>query len=343
MTDGGHRLRPDAVPEAPRPEPAEWVEGPHQDAARNEELRSQMPEGYAVNNKRFERYIVPGEKLRKLWTGAVWAEGPVYVAEGDYVLWSDIPNDRLMRWSPKDGASVFMKPCGYMNGHTLDRQGRLISCEHGNRRVSRTEKDGTVVTVADRYRGKRLNSPNDAVVKSDGTVWFTDPPYGIMSDREGHKSESELGKNYVFRFDPRSGDLRVVADDFDKPNGICFSPDEKKLYIADTGASHTPGGPHHIRVFDVVNGEKLSGGKVFADINPGFADGLRVDVEGTVWTSAADGIQVFSPQAELLGKILVPEVVANLTFGGPGKDTLYITATTSLYTIRVKAKGVQTP
>ncbi|MSQ08170.1 MAG: SMP-30/gluconolactonase/LRE family protein [Dehalococcoidia bacterium] len=302
-----------------------------------------MPEGYVVNDKRFEKFIVPGEKLKKLWTGAVWAEGPVYFADGDYVLWSDIPNDRLMRWSAKDGAKVFMKPCGYMNGHTLDREGRLVSCEHGNRRVSRMEKDGSVITLVDRYKGKRLNSPNDAVVKSDGTVWFTDPPYGILSDREGHKSDSELGKNYVFRLDPRSGDLRIVADDFDKPNGLAFSPDEKRLYIADTGASHTKDGPHHIRVFDVANGEKLSGGRMFADINPGFADGLRVDSDGNVWTSAGDGIHVFTPQSELIGKVLVPEPQANLVFGGPKKDTLYITATTSLYTIRVNARGDQKP
>jgi gluconolactonase len=296
-----------------------------------------------VNDSRFERLIRPAEKLQKLWTGGIWAEGPVYFAEGDYVLWSDIPNDRLMRWSPKDGASVHMKPCGHMNGHTRDRQGRMISCEHGNRRVSRVEKNGQTVTVVDRYKGKRLNSPNDVVVKSDDTIWFTDPPYGILSDREGHKSDSELGKNYVFRFDPRSGDLRIVADDFDKPNGICFSPDEKRVYIADTGASHTPGGPHHIRVFDVVNGEKLSNGRLFADINPGMADGLRVDTAGNVWTSAGDGIHVYSPEGQMLGKALVPEVVANLTFGGPGKDVLYITATSSLYSLRVNARGVQTP
>ncbi len=302
-----------------------------------------MAEGYITHDPRFDRLIVHGERLTKLWSGAVWAEGPVYFSEGDYVLWSDIPNDRLMRWSAADGDSVFMQPCGYMNGHTRDREGRLISCEHGNRRVSRMEKDGTVTTLVDRYRGKRLNSPNDAVVKSDGTVWFTDPPYGILSDKEGHKSESELGKNYVFRFDPANGDLRIVADDFDKPNGICFSPDEKRLYIADTGASHTPSGPHHIRSFDVVGGEKLSGGKVFAEIQPGFADGLRVDTEANVWTSAGDGIQVFSPQADLLGKVLVPEVVANLTFGGLRKDRLFITATTSLYTVRVNAHGAQKP
>ncbi len=302
-----------------------------------------MPDGYVVNDKRFAALTVASEKLQKLWTGGIWAEGPVYVAKGDYVLWSDIPNDRLLRWSAKDGASVYKKPCGHMNGHTLDRQGAVISCEHGNRRVSRMAADGSVVTVVDRYKGKRLNSPNDVVVKSDGTIWFTDPPYGILSDHEGHKSESELGKNYVFRFDPKSGDLRIVADDFDKPNGICFSPDEKKVYIADTGASHTKNGPHHIRVFDVVNGEKLANGKLFADINPGMADGLRVDTNGNVWTSAGDGIHVYTPAAELIGKLLVPEVVANLTFGGSRKDTLFITATTSLYSIKVNATGAQTP
>ena len=302
-----------------------------------------MSDGYAVNDKRFERLVIGTEKLIKLWTGGIWAEGPVYIADGDYVLWSDIPNDRLMKWSAKDGASVFRQRCGHMNGHTLDRQARVISCEHGNRRVSRMGKDGSIEMVVDRYRGKRLNSPNDVVVKSDGTIWFTDPPYGILSDREGHKSDSELGKNYVFRFDPRSGDLRIVADDFDKPNGLCFSPDEKRIYIADTGASHTKDGPHHIRVFDVAGGDKLTNGKLFADINPGMADGLRVDTEGNVWTSAGDGIQVFTPEAELIGKVLVPEVVANLTFGGPRKDTLFITATTSLYSVRVKSKGAQTP
>ncbi len=302
-----------------------------------------MPDGYVINDRRFERLIVGTEKLRKLWTGAIWAEGPVYFADGDYVLWSDIPNDRLMKWSAKDGPSVFKQPCGHMNGHTLDRQARMVSCEHGNRRVSRMETDGSIVTVVDRYRGKRLNSPNDVAVKSDGTIWFTDPPYGILSDREGHKSDSELGKNYVFRFDPKSADLRIVADDFDKPNGLCFSPDESRIYIADTGASHTKDGPHHIRVFDVAGGDKLVNGKLFANINPGMADGLRVDTEGNVWTSAGDGIQVFTPQAELVGKVLVPEVVANLTFGGPRKDTLFITATTSLYSVRVNAKGAQTP
>ncbi len=302
-----------------------------------------MPEGYTVNDKGFEKLILPSEKLTKLWTGAVWAEGPVYFSEGDHVMWSDIPNDRLMRWTPHDGVKVFMQPCGYMNGHTRDREGRLISCEHGNRRVSCIEKDGKVVTVVDRYRGKRLNSPNDVVVKSDGTIWFTDPPYGILSDREGHKSDSELGKNYVFQFDPRSNDLRIVADDFDKPNGLCFSPDEKRLYIADTGASHTKGGPHHIRVFDVSGGEKLTNGKLFADISPGMADGLRVDTGGNIWTSAGDGVQVFTPKAELIGKVLVPEVVANLTFGGRNKDTLFITATTSLYMVKVNARGAQTP
>lgn len=302
-----------------------------------------MPEGYVVSDKRFDKLVRTAEKLQKHWTGAIWAEGPVYFAESDYVLWSDIPNDRLMKWSPKDGASIHMKPCGYMNGHTRDRQGRLISCEHGNRRVSRVEKNGETVTVVDRYRGKRLNSPNDVVVKSDDTIWFTDPPYGILSDREGHKSDSELGKNYVFRFDPKSGDLRIVADDFDKPNGICFSPDEKRAYIADTGGSHTPNGPHHIRVFDVVNGDRLANGTLFADISPGMADGLRVDTEGNVWTSAGDGLHVYSARGEILGKVLVPEPVANLTFGGPEKNVLYITATTSLYSLKVNSRGAQSP
>ena len=292
---------------------------------------------FEIYDDRFNGMLPDEPRLEKHYTGTVWAEGPVYFSEGDYLLWSDIPNDRMMRWSAAEGVSVFRQPCGYTNGHFRDRQGRLVSCEHGNRRISRTETDGTVVTLADRYQGKRLNSPNDLVVKSDGTIWFTDPPYGILSDRQGHKADSELNGNYVFRLDPDSGNLRIVVSELDRPNGICFSPDESILYVADTGAEP------HIRAFDVVDGEQLTNGRFFAKPSPGNSDGFRVDVGGNIFTSAMDGVHVFSPFGELLGKILVPEKVANCTFGGPGKNRLFIVASTSMYSIDLLVKGAQTP
>ena len=299
-----------------------------------EEIR----EGFEVYGERFQKMIPEGAKLEKHFTGMEWAEGPVYFAEGDYLLWSDIPNDRMMKWSDPEGASVFRQPAGYTNGHYRDREGRLVSCEHGNRRISRTETDGTVVTLVDSYEGKRLNSPNDLVVKSDGTIWFTDPPYGILSDREGHKAKSELGANYVFRFEPATNALEIVGDDFDRPNGLCFSPDEHILYITDTGE------PGHIRAFDVVDGTRLTNSRVFAVVRPGNADGLRVDTEGNIFTSAWDGIQVYSPQSQLLGKILIREErTANCCFGGPDKNRLYITADKSLYSIVLNVRGAQTP
>ena len=298
----------------------------------------EIREGFEVYDERFERMLPDGAKLTRHCTGMAWSEGPVYFAEGSYLLWSDIPNDRIMKWSDAEGLSVFRQPAGYTNGHYRDRQGRLVSCEHGGRRVSRTEHDGTVVTVVDNYRGMKLNSPNDLVVKSDGTIWFTDPPYGILSDWEGHKAESELGANYVFRFDPASNELMIVCDDFDRPNGICFSPDESVLYVADTGE------PAHIRAFDVVDGRRLANSRVFAEVRPGLADGFRVDVDGNLFTSAYDGIQVYSPDSELLGKILVPEErTANCTFGGLGKSRLFIAADKSLYSIDLNARGAQTP
>jgi gluconolactonase len=297
-----------------------------------------LKEGFEVYDERFRRMLPDGAKLTRHCTGMAWAEGPVYFAEGDYLLWSDIPNDRMMRWSDAGGCSVFREPAGYTNGHYRDRQGRLVSCEHGARRVSRTEHDGSVVTIVDSYRGKRLNSPNDLVVKSDDTFWFTDPPYGILSDLEGHKAESELGANYVFRFDPASNELEIVVDELDRPNGICFSPDESVLYVADSGE------PPCIQVFDVIDGRRLANSRVFAEVEPGLADGFRVDLDGNLFTSAHDGIQVFSPDGMLLGKILVPEErTANCTFGGRNKSRLFITADKSLYSIELNAVGAQTP
>lgn len=291
-------------------------------------------EGFESYDVRFDAMILPGSKLERHCVGMEWAEGPVYFSEGDFVLWSDIPNDRVMRWSDIDGCSVYLDPAGHHNGHYVDHQGRLVSCEHGERRISRTELDGTVVTLVSEYQGKRLNSPNDLVVKSDGSIWFTDPPYGILTDREGHKSQSELQGNYVFRLDPTTDDLRVVSDELDRPNGICFSPDESLLYVADTGK------PMDVRVFDVVDGDHLENNRLFTEVRPGAADGFRVDSSGNLFTSAWDGIQVYTPDAELIGKILVPEDrTANCVFGGSAKSRLYITADKALYSIELNVCG----
>ncbi len=302
-----------------------------------------MAGDFEVVDERF-RFMIQGNAwVEKLHGGMLWAEGPVWFADGQYLLWSDIPNNVILQYADGLGVRVWRHPSHNTNGHTRDREGRLISCEHGGRRVSRTEHDGSYTVLVDRYKGKRLNSPNDVVVKSDGTIWFTDPPYGILSDYEGKKTRSAIGANYVYRFDPKAKGLTVVADDFDKPNGIAFSPDEKKLYIADTGGSHDPGGAHHIRVFDVIGGPKLARGRVFAEISPGLADGFRLDTDGNVWTSAGDGVHCFSPRGELLGKVLVPEVVSNVCFGGPKRNRLFITATTSLYAAYVCQVGAQRP
>ena len=281
--------------------------------------------------------------LDKLFDGCRWAEGPVWFNDGGYLVWSDIPNNRLLRWTPDQGVGVFRADSNHANGNTRDREGRLVSCEHGGRRVTRTEPDGAVTVIADGYRGKALNSPNDVVVKSDGTVWFTDPSYGINSYYQGGKAEMEQDGCYVFRVDPATGGVDVVADDFAMPNGLAFSPDEKILYIADSGVSHDPDGPHHIRAFDAGDDGTLGNGRVFAVIDPGLPDGFCLDAEGNVWTSAADGVHCYAPDGTLLGKIKVPEVVANLTFGGPRRDRLFIAATTSLYSIFVSATGDQTP
>lgn len=302
-----------------------------------------MDQPYEFIDKRFYHCVLPNAWVDTLYTGTRWAEGPVYFADGDFLLWSDIPNNRMMRWTPDGTVSVYRHPSNYANGHTRDRQGRLVSCEQGMRRITRTEYDGRITVLADAYQGKRLNSPNDVVVKSDDSVWFSDPPYGILSDHEGYKADSELGANYVFRLDPHDGKLTVVADDFQKPNGLAFSPDEKTLYISDTGLSHDPDGAHHIRAFDVDGQGRLRNGRVFAEVNPGAPDGFRVDTDGNVWTSAGDGVHCYSPQGELLGKILIPEVVANVTFGGPRKNRLFIAGTTSLYAVYVACNGAQTP
>lgn len=298
---------------------------------------------YEYYDKRFYQLTVPIAALEELYSDCRWAEGPVWFNDGGYLVWSDIPNNRKLRWMPEQSVSVFSPDSSFSNGHTRDRQGRLISCEHGKRRVTRLEPDGKITVIADRHAGKKLNSPNDVVVKSDGTIWFTDPDYGILSDYEGFKAEREQKGCFVYRVDPKKGEIRIMADDFVKPNGLAFSPDEKILYVADSGLSHDPKGPHHIRALPVGEGGKLSRGKVFAEIKPGVPDGFRVDTEGNVWTSCKDGVICIDAKGKPLGKIKVPQMVANLTFGGPKRNRLFITATKSLYAIYVAATGAQVP
>ncbi len=295
---------------------------------------------FEILDPRFSRYVLFNAPLKKLATGFDWAEGPVWMGDANCLLFSDIPNDRILRWSPDTGLSTYRQPANFANGHTRDRQGRLVSCEHGERRVTRTEWDGTVTVLADSYQGKRLNSPNDVVVAQDGAIWFTDPHYGIFSNYEGHKAAQELPCN-VYRLDPVTGALEAVLTDFNCPNGLCFSPDESRLYVADTGRVFE-NDPQHIRVFEMVDG-RPRGGRIFHAIAPGCADGMRVDSEGNLWSSAGDGVHCLAPDGTLLGKIRVPEIVSNLCFGGRAKQQLFITATTSLYAISLNRSGAQWP
>lgn len=285
--------------------------------------------------------------IERIATGFRWAEGPVWFRDGGYLVFSDIPNNRMMRWLEEDGhLSVFRAPSNYTNGNTRDRQGRLISCEHDTRRVTRTELDGSITVLMDSYQGTPLNAPNDIVVASDGGIWFTDPGYGIDGPYEGHAAKAELPRN-VYRLDPGTGQATVVADDFVRPNGIGFSPDERRLYVVDTGISH--GGPSHIRVFD-VDGTRLRNGRVFADnFRPGMSDGLRCDADGNVWCSmgwgdpSEDGVRCYSPDGDLIGKIHLPEGCANLCFGGKKKDRLFMTASTSVYALYINGRGAMMP
>jgi gluconolactonase len=298
---------------------------------------------FEVLDKRFRRLFVGNAEVDKLYTGCRWAEGPAYFAAGQYLVWSDIPNNRMLRLDACSGAvAVFRQPAGNSNGNTVDRQGRLVTCEHGGRRVSRTEVDGSVVTLADKHNGKRLNSPNDVVVKADGSIWFTDPSYGIDSDYEGNLSEREQAGNFVYRIDPKGGEPRVAVDDFVQPNGLAFSPDESILYIVDTGRTHRENGPAHIRSFAVAEDGRLKERGVFAECTAGIFDGFRLDTAGRIWTSAADGVHCYDPDGTLLGKVRVPEVVANVCFGGPKRNYLYICGTTSLYGVRLPVNGVKT-
>jgi gluconolactonase len=288
--------------------------------------------------------------VERLWAGARWAEGPVWFGDARCLLFSDIPNNRILRWSEETGqVSTYRQPSNFSNGNTRDRQGRLVTCEHGGRRVTRTEHDGSITVLIDSYQGKRLNAPNDVVVASDGAVWFTDPGYGILLNYEGYKAEFELPTN-VYRLDPSTGKATVVADDFSKPNGLCFSPDEKRMYIVDTGVTHDENAPSHIRAFDgSADGKKLKGGREFINMKPGFADGIRCDRDGNLWASSGwgdrknNGVIVLTPGGDLIGQIHLPEPCGNLCFGGRSKNRLFMAGSQSLYAVLVEAQGAQFP
>jgi len=296
---------------------------------------------YEVHDERFKHLIISSADLDELYSDCRWAEGPVWFGDLNCLLWSDIPNQRILRWVPDGGVSIFRQPSNFANGNTRDREGRLVSCEHGGRRVTRTELDGSITVLADSYQGKKLNAPNDVIVHSDGSVWFTDPTYGIMGDYEGYKAEPEQPTRNVYRLDTKSGELTAVITDFRQPNGLAFSPDETRLFVADSAFSHDEKAPRHIRVFDLIDGgNRLTGGKIFCTIDNGLPDGFRFDTDGNLWTSAGDGVHCFSPEGKLLGKIKTPQTVANVTFGGVRRNRLFITATKSLYAIYLTASGI---
>lgn len=292
-----------------------------------------------IHDPRFRALIIGHAKLEHLWTGARWSEGPAYFPAGRYLVWSDIPNDRMMRFDETDGSvSVFRQPSNNSNGNTVDGQGRLITCEHLSRRVTRTEHDGSISVLADSFEGKRLNSPNDIVVKSDGSIWFTDPAYGIDSDYEGVRAAQELDACYLFRLAPKTGEITRMLDDRDRPNGLAFSPDESLLYVADTGSNVAP----TIHAYPVgKDGKSLGAPNLFATCPDGKFDGFRVDVDGNIWTSGGKSVLCYAPDGTLIGTIPVGEIVANVCFGGPRRNRLYICGQTSLYSLFVKTSGAK--
>ena len=305
---------------------------------------------------RFDQYKIGNTPIQRLYTGCLWAEGCIWSGEGRYLVWSDIPNNRQMRWLDDDGhVSVFRSPSGNSNGNTFDFEGRQLSCEHGNRRVVRYELNGSITVLADKWQGKPLNAPNDIVVHPDGGVWFTDPGYGSMVNYEGNKGELQI-KEAVYRIDPKSGKMDLVNDELEKPNGICFSPDYKKLYVADTGK------PRDIQVFDLVDSTRLKNRRQFVDMamplqgvetrdgkrtvgGKGSSDGIRCDVDGNVWSAAGwvgegyDGVHVFTPGGQRIGMILLPEICANLCFGGAKRNRLFMAASESIYAVYVETQG----
>lgn len=279
--------------------------------------------------------IQPEGELECLCSPAIWAEGPVWLPEENAVVFSDVKGNRMFHWSRKHGVRLWRAFSHYANGNARDQAGRVISCEHGRRGISRTEPDGEITLLVDKVDGKRFNSPNDVVVRSDGTIWFTDPPYGIISDDEGYKAESQVVGCYVYCFDPRDNSLSIATSDIQRPNGLAFSPDEQMLYVADMSIVDFPTlGRRELRVWD-VEGKQLINGRHFADIVPGFPDGFCLDKYGNIFCSCADGVLLFSPDGRQTGKIPVPQRVSNCTFGGPKGNVLFITATTSLYSIEI--------
>ncbi|MDO9710650.1 SMP-30/gluconolactonase/LRE family protein [Paracraurococcus lichenis] len=300
-------------------------------------------DGFEIRDPRFKRYIHGNAPLEELASGFRWIEGPVWMGDANCLLFQDIPRNRTMRWTEEGGVSVYRAPSDYANGQTRDRQGRLIACSHHGRCLYRTELDGRLTRLVAHHGGKRLNAPNDVVVRSDGTIWFSDPLYGIQSDYEGGRQDSEQPPA-LYRFDPEKGEIRVMAGDFDGPNGLAFSPDERRLYVSETGDQTQAQPRQYIRVFDVSpDGTRLSGGDVFHKVEPGYCDGLRVDEDGNVWASAGDGVHCIAPDGRLLGKVLVPHLVSNLCFGGLARNRLFIGGSHTLYAIFLNRRGVQWP
>jgi gluconolactonase len=300
-----------------------------------------MSEGIEIDDDRMTAIVPPNAVLQKLADGVVWSEGPVYFAEDDSIVWSDAHGDRLLRWSKSQGVEILRQPSRYQSGNYRDLEGRLVSCSSGDRAIIRQEHSGEWKILIDRYQGQRFNSPNDLIVKSDGTIWFTDPNYGLTQPNQGYGGKQEQPGCFVYRFDPASGEIDAVITDMVRPNGLAFSPDERLLYVSDTAAFNIPQGPHHIRVYEIVNRREAANGRIFAVIDPGQPDGLRVDIQGNVFTSSEDSVQVYTPDGTRLGKILVPEVCSNLTFGGAEGNRLFITAGHSLYAIDLNTRGVQ--
>ncbi len=299
--------------------------------------------GFEILEEEFSKCLTGHGRVERLWTGARWVEGPVWFPAGRFILFSDIPNNRMLRWDETNGSvSEFRNPSNFSNGNTRDLQGRLITCQHFSRSVTRTEHSGEVTTVASHFDGKRLNSPNDVVVKSDGSIWFTDPDYGIMSDYEGCKSPNEQDSCNVFRIDQKTGNIHLITDQLVKPNGLCFNNSEDKLYVSDTGGSHVAGGPRHIYSFDLKDEKFTSENpKIFAECSNGLFDGFRIDNEDRIWTSAADGVHCYNAVGALIGKIKIPEIVSNVCFGGERLNRLFITGTTSLYSAYLAVNGIR--